>query len=246
MLKVEKMDSKLKMSDIMRYRSEQLCASLGIPNCHPATKGDLTENQWIDFLKGFLPNRYDVSRGFVFDSRGGVSDQIDIIVFDPFHSPLIYDASNGEKYVTAESVYAVFEVKQSADKGNLEYAQEKVETVKNLHRTSRRMISSGNPMKARDLPKIIGGLLTTDSISPETVKAHMQNCSHVDILCAAKSGTFHQRKDRVENSSPEEALFSFFYLLLDELFKLGTVGAIDIRDYADGALKTFTLERGVL
>lgn len=240
------MDDKLKMDEIMEYKSEQLCAALGIPNCHPVTKGDLSEAQWIHFLKGFLPNRYDVAKGYVFDSLGEISDQIDVIVFDPFHSPLIYDAPNGEKYVTAESVYAVFEVKQTADKGHLEYAQEKIGSVKKLHRTSRGMIASGKQMDARSLPRIIGGLLATDSVSSETLKSHMLTYENIDIVCAAKAGTFHKRSNNVVGSDKCEALFSFFYLLLDELFKLGTVGAIDIRDYADNTLKSFSLERGDL
>lgn len=238
------MGIRLKMSDIMGYKSEQLYAALGIPNCHPVTKGDLTENQWIQFLKGFLPNRYEVSKGFVFDSEGEISEQIDVIIFDPFHSPLIYDAPNGEKYVTAESVYAVFEVKQKADKHNLDYTQKKIESVKRLHRSSRDMISSGERKPARTLPKIIGGLLTTNSISPKTLKSYIPNYNNIDIVCAAKSATFHKRENSVVCSSSDEAIFSFFYLLLDELFKLGTVGAIDIRDYSDSTLKSFTLERG--
>lgn len=238
------MESKLTMSDIMRYKSEQLCAALGIPNCHPVTKGDLTENQWIQFLKGFLPNRYDVSKGFVFDSEGEISEQIDVIIFDPFHSPLIYDASNGEKYVTAESVYAVFEVKQTANKSYLEYAQEKIDSVKKLRRSSRDMISSGRRTGARTPPKIIGGLLATGSINSQTLKSYMLNYSNIDIVCAAESATLHKRKSGVICSNKDEAIFSFFYLLLDELFKLGTVGAIDIRDYADSALESFSLERG--
>lgn len=238
------MANKLKMSDIMSYKSEQLCTALGVPNCHPVAKGDLTENQWAQFLKGFLPNRYDVAKGFVFDSRGDVSDQIDIVIFDPFHSPLIYDAPTGEKYVTAESVYAVFEVKQTADKRHLEYAQKKIDSVKSLHRTSRSMIASGRQLKARELPDIIGGLLTTDSVSQKRLKKLIPDYTDIDIVCAAKMGTFHKRDGCVYESSKDEALFSFFFLLLDELFKLGTVGAIDIRDYADSTLKSFSLERG--
>lgn len=238
------MENKLNMNEIMGYRSGQLCTALGLPNCHPVTKGDLTENQWIQFLKGFLPNRYDVSKGYVFDSRNGVSDQIDIIIFDPFHSPLIYDAPNGEKYVTAESVYAVFEVKQTANKAYLEYTQKKIDSVKRLHRTSRGMIASGKQQDARKPPNIIGGLLATDSVKQERLQQLVPNYADVDIVCAATKGTFHKRDNHVICSSEDEALFVFFFLLLDELFKLGTVGAIDIRDYADSTLSSFKLERG--
>lgn len=154
----------MKLNEILDYRTGQLCTALGIPDCHPVSKGDLSEVQWISFLKGFLPERYAVAKGFVFDSEGDVSDQIDIVIYDSLYSPLIFGAPNGEMYITAESVYAVFEVKQKLDKRNLEYARKKIESVKNRVRTSRNTISSGMNISAREPTNIIGGLLTNDSI----------------------------------------------------------------------------------
>jgi hypothetical protein len=45
-------------------------------------------------------------------------------------------------YIPAESVYAVFEVKQDV-KGNIDYAAQKVESVRRLKRTSIEMVASG-------------------------------------------------------------------------------------------------------
>lgn len=231
------------MDTILRHKSEELHTALGLKLGHPVSQGDLSEGEWRNFLKKFLPNRYDVSKGFVFDSAGGVSQQIDLIVFDPFHSPLIHETDNGEKYVTAESVYAIFEVKQKADKSTVKYADEKIQSVVNLKRTSRPMISSGKLVPARSITHIIGGLLTTDSVSQRILKKHLGDATHVDIICSASGGTLHKSGSGISASSAEEALFAFFYLLLDELYKLGTVGAIDIRDYADRSLTSFALKR---
>lgn len=228
---------------ILRQKSEELNTALGLKLGHPVSRGDLSEGKWIAFLKSFLPNRYEVSKGFVFDSAGGVSEQIDLIVFDPLHSPLIHETENGEKYVMAESVYAVFEVKQKASKANVDYADKKIKSVRGLKRTSRPMISSGKTVPARPLTHIIGGLLTTDSINQVDLKRHLSASDNVEIICSALGGTLYKNCSGISASSSEEALFSFFYLLLDELFKLGTVGAIDIREYADRSLKSFKLQR---
>lgn len=184
-----------------------------------------------------------MSKGFVFDSLGGISEQIDVIIYDRHHSPLILVTPNGEHYVTAESVYAVFEVKSRANKKNIQYAQGKIESVRRLQRTSRPMISSGRQMPARDLTHIIGGLLTKDSVSKNKIKEYLGSNDGVDMVCAANSVTAFRRGQRdVEASEAQEALPAFFYLLLDELHKLGTVAAIDIREYAGLALKSFRLE----
>ena len=106
------------------------------------------------------------------------------------------------------------------------------------------MIASGVEVQARSLTSIIGGLLTDElGCRLETIKKHMAASRNLSIICAAEGGTFHRIKDEVQASSEEEAVFSFFYLFLDELFKLGTVAAIDIRDYADLSLQSFEIAR---
>ena len=106
------------------------------------------------------------------------------------------------------------------------------------------MVSSGKIVPPRELTKIIGGLLTADSIKPQSLKQHLHTSSYIDIVCAATKGTFLKGENGITCSSEEEAIFSFFYILLDELHKQGTVAAVDIRDYADRSLSSFKLERG--
>jgi hypothetical protein len=229
---------------LFEQKALELQGALGLKLGHPTSQGDLSEGRWIHFLKSFLPRKYAATKGFVFDSTGAMSEQIDVIVYDPLHSPLIYETDNGERYVTAESVYAVFEVKQKADKQNIAYADEKVQSVIALKRTSRAMVASGRPCPARELTHIIGGLLCTESVGVNTLARHIAKTKSIDIVCSATSGTFVKRDDGVESSNAEEAITYFFYVMLDELHKVGTVPAIDIRDYADLALSSARLERG--
>ncbi|EPZ4348045.1 TPA: CBASS effector endonuclease NucC, partial [Stenotrophomonas maltophilia] len=73
---------------------------------HPGTKGDASENVWIDMLDTYLPKRYQAAKAHVVDSLGNFSQQIDVVVFDRQYSPFIFTYEN-ETIIPAESVYAV-------------------------------------------------------------------------------------------------------------------------------------------
>lgn len=237
------LNTDLTITDILENKSEQIRLSLKLDLPHPTSQGDHRENTWISFLESFLPSRYAVTKGFVFDSHGGISDQIDVIIYDRHHSPLILESDNGERHVTAESVYAIFEVRSAADETSIRYAQDKINSVRNLHRTSRAMVASGKLVEPREPIDIIGGLLTIESNSEENIRKHLETYDGINVVCAANTMTaFRRATGEVEVSNEQEALPAFFYLLLDELHKLGTVAAIDIRKYAERALKSFRLE----
>ena len=102
---------------------------------HPGSKGDASENVWIEMLNQYLPTRYQTAKAHVVDSLGQFSQQIDVVVFDRQYSPFIF-TYEGQTIIPAESVYAVFEAKQTADAGLVSYAQDKGASVGSLHRTS--------------------------------------------------------------------------------------------------------------
>src|SRR3989304_2212833 len=102
---------------------------------HPGSKGDASENVWISLLDTYLPKRYQAAKAHVVDSQGNFSQQIDVVIFDRQYSPFIF-TYEGEIIVPAESVYAVFEAKQTANAELVAYAQQKVASVRQLQRTS--------------------------------------------------------------------------------------------------------------
>ena len=53
---------------MLKTKSDQLRASLGLQLGHPVSQGDLGEGEWLAFLNDFLPKRYAASKGFVLDS----------------------------------------------------------------------------------------------------------------------------------------------------------------------------------
>ena len=223
---------------------------------HCGVMGDATEVSWIDFLRTYLPDKYNIDKAIVIDSEGNTSKQIDIVIYDAVFTPFIFN-QNGSKYVPAEGVYAVFEVKQDAE-GYIETAGDKVRSVRELKRTTTAMVNGGKPNPARNLTKIIGGLLTSScSYQPDTFKQHVKNLSGLEGLdcgCCLDSFAFRGKyggeqailgKDQasvrhyynnrtctdVVLSCKENSLFTFFLQLNYYLKEIGTVPAIDVNAY---------------
>lgn len=172
---------------------------------HPGSKGDALENAWIEWLRKYLPNRYSVDKAIVIDHKGNTSHQIDIVIYDNWYTPFIF-SQNGFHYIPAEGVYAVFEVKPDLNgsvknektgknQTYIEYAGDKIESVRKLKRTSTSMINSGIPSKPRALTKIIGGILTsTNTIKKNsTIEKHLKSLTglkSIDFGCIADYGSF--------------------------------------------------------
>ena len=230
------------INKLLENKQQALIAKLKADLTHPTSKGDNSELAWINFFRSFLPSKYKIDKGFIFDSKGNISEQIDIIIYDALYTPLLFETEAGEKFITSESVYAVFEIKQEVNKKHIEYAHKKIMSVQNLYRSSRSMIVAGNTVKARNLTKIIGGILSSDSISFNSIKSYLSYYPSIDLGCAINHYSFVCIKDKngnfldVKKSNEDEVILSFFFILLDELFKIGTVPAVDIRSYANSSL----------
>ena len=197
----------IELSDLFKGLQKEMKYNLDLYSfiSHPGSKGDATEKSWIDFLRTYLPDRYKVDKAIVIDAEGAVSKQIDVVIYDGMYTPFIFN-HKGFKYVPAESVYAVFEVKQDI-KGNIKYA---AESVRKLKRTSIGMVSSGIVMRPRSLTKIIGGILTTENsyIDKKTpVKKQLSNLTGyetIDMGCCCDLYSFYVDYDEKNDLSKSE------------------------------------------
>ncbi len=208
---------------------------------HPVAKGDATEENWLKMLKAHLPKRYEASKAIVIDSNGAMSEQIDIVVYDWQYTPILYNADN-QRYIPAESVYAVFEVKPSINRKYVIYAGEKVESVRKLHRTSAEITHAGGKYEPRPPFPILGGILAYESewkpgfgIPFTNVLGELTTHQRLELGCAITEGAFEidylEDKVSLTSSEPSLALVTFFFRLLARLQGLGTVSAIDYREY---------------
>jgi uncharacterized protein DUF6602 len=209
---------------------------------HSGTKGDAAEIEWRAMLNQYLPRRYSADTAFVLDCEGNLSEQIDIVIYDRQYSPFLFN-QNEAKYLPAESVYAVFEVKQGLSAANIKYAGEKAATVRKLRRTSAPIRHAGGKFEPITPPRILAGILVLDSEwNPplgEPFDAALRGkppTERLDLGCALDCGGFEvetteTNEIRIQTSGPETALIFFFFRLLSRLQASGTVAAIDLNEY---------------
>jgi hypothetical protein len=207
---------------------------------HSVTKGDTSEKIWLDFLQRYLPQRYQVEKAFVVDSMGNFSEQIDVVIFDRQYSPFIFNFE-GSKFVPAESIYAVFEAKQTINLENVLYAHEKIKSVRCLHRTSLRIPHAGGYYEPKPSIKIIGGILTLESDWKPGLGEALENAlikdselGRLNLGCVASHGYFvldeaKMNYNLVNSNKPAPA---FLFKLISELQASGTVPMIDVLAYS--------------
>ena len=233
------------LHDLLLQKQEELKAELkaGKLTNHPGAKGDVAELDWVNALNDFLPARYQVAKAFVIDSKGNCSEEIDLVIYDRHFCPLLFKAG-GRSFIAAESVYAVFEVKQSLNREHVIYAMKKAASVRALHRTSGLITDFSGKQGQKKLFPILAGIVTTRCDWTlglgEPLKAALAENSQdgrLDIGCALDTAGFEVS---YEGETPElavsqdDASLVFFCLrLLARLQSLGTVAAIDFDAYSE-------------
>lgn len=210
---------------------------------HAPTIGDGSEEGWRVMLEEFLPRRYAVSQAFVVDSCGNSSLQLDAVVHDRHFTPLFWEI-DGARFLPAESVYAVFEIKPELNLGYLREAGEKVASVRKLHRTSQRIVHAGGEvMTPKPPPWILGGLLARRSgWNPpfgQSLKDGLDGLAdtqRLDLGCGLADGAFEvpagaTSANEMTTVDSTVGLAFFALRLLARLQRIGTVPALDIDAY---------------
>ena len=145
--------------------------------------------------------------------------------------------------VAVEAVYAVFEVKQEANKRFMDYAGRKIASVRCLHRTSITIPHAGGVFAPKKPIHILGGLLTTRSgwvdldgkVAVESIM-RLTGDFRIDIGCALGARSFnnpYSDSSKLEYSDSNTALLFFLFKLFSRLQGLGTVAAMDIGEYVN-------------
>jgi hypothetical protein len=213
---------------------------------HPGTKGDASEEVWLKMLNTYLPKRYRADKAFVVDSKGVFSEQIDVVVYDRQYSPFIFQYE-GQTIVPAESVYAVFEAKQTIHADHVSYARKKVASARKLHRTSLPIPYAKGTYPPKPLIPILGGILTFESdwtpCCGDALWKALGDGSveedRLDLGCVAAHGHFvwERALGKYEFTKEGKPATAFLFKLISILQFSGTVPMIDVNAYAEWLTK---------
>lgn len=98
---------------------------------HTGEYGMYRESVVRDFLKFIVPQRLDISTGFLMSGMDDVSTQCDIVIFDSTITPL-FQGGDKHRFFPIESVYCIGEVKSNLSRANFIEAINKLARVKAL------------------------------------------------------------------------------------------------------------------
>ena len=228
---------------------------------HPGELGTGREEIIRRFLRSYIPARFDVSTGFVFDFKGNVSKQLDVIIANALLCPR-FETAGGNRFYPCESVVAVGQVKSSLTSDNaLQSALDNLESVKKLDRSANGRAfdaDRGEPIDYvnNHLHQIFTFLLISGkAIKDSTMQTAIMNrvlatAPHVwtNIVLALDQYliTFHcdrgvcpnpmdARGVALQQASPDDELLMRFYLLLGQAIEVTRVCSLPYWEYLSAA-----------
>lgn len=159
--------------------------------------------------------------------------------YDMQYTPTLLDQEK-HRYVPAEAVYAVFEVKPTINKEYLIYAGDKAESVRTLERTSVPITFVAGKYEPKELFPITAGIIATkidwtDGFAGGTFQknhAELTGPKTIDCGLAVSGDSFDIYDGKTVIGPSTNALSFFIFRLLQKLQSLGTVPAIDWNKYA--------------
>lgn len=228
---------------------------------HPGELGVGREEILRRFLRAYLPSRFEVSTGFVFDSKGGVSKQLDIIIANTLVCPR-FETAGGNRFYPCESVVAVGQIKSSlTSDAELKYALANLESVKELDRSAgeraydvergERIDHVNNHLHQIFTFLLICGRALKDETMHESIMHHvLDTAPHVWtnivfaldqylVTFACDDGVcpnpLHARGVALQRASDSDELLMRFYLYLGQAIEVTRVSGLQLWSYLSAA-----------
>lgn len=224
---------------------------------HSQQKGEAREEALRELLGTYLPERCGVSTGFVIDSNGYESNQIDIIVYDRMHTP-VFQIADSKQFFPCETVIAVGEVKSKIDSQELEDAIEKITSVKTLSRFGAPIITGpGRNLQGEELSahnyrdQIFGFIFTADSLTKENLVSEYYNqiaeiqerlwpnyyCDYNNFNIGYSTGEYYSYDPNDAKgfyvADDSNILFALFFTMLVQFINEAHIARPDLAKYYD-------------
>jgi hypothetical protein len=238
----------------MKLEWEQVKDSLD----HSGNKGTALETIVIEYLRPYLPRNLGMISGEIAGSNGISTKQMDIIIYDEFKAPRLFDKGN-IRVIPIECVYAVIEVKANINSQDVvDEIFENMSSVKNLEKTGFHD-TKGNIIHTVDLYgkdwsiwPVHYFVFAIDSMKLETLankiheKHESNNCEvskRIDCVCVLEKGVIMNRLESSKYSAlptPNSVLtwhesenpFLFFYYLISRFVNQAWIPNFDFIKFA--------------
>lgn len=197
----------MKLNSVFKKISQQLDVEFGELSkeiSHPADSGEARENALRNLLKNYLPKRIAIDTGYIIDTQGNTSKQMDVVIYDSTIAT-IFDVS-GIKYFPCEIVIAVGQVKSDIkSRERLSAALLNIESVKKLDRSNHgeNEIVTGPGISLKGLKfdpstehrdQILGFIFTRTSMARQAILEELQEYNGkldrqlwLNVFCAYKN-----------------------------------------------------------
>jgi hypothetical protein len=225
---------------------------------HPGELGTDREEVIRAFLRSYLPKRFEVSTGFVFDSNGGLSGQMDIIIADTLVCPR-FETAGGKRIYPCECVVAVGQVRSSlTTKAKLQEALGNLRSAKALDRSAQGRAIDHHHHEVIDHIQnhlhqifaflfITGRALSAETIRTELLEHHVSRYEpHLwtNVIVALNQfiitfccddgvcpNPMHARGVAVKDHSNREDILMRFYVLLGRAIEVTRVSSLPYWEY---------------
>jgi len=213
------------------------------------------------FLQNYLPKRFEVSTGFLFDSTGRVSDQLDVIIANTLAAPR-FETAGGKRFFPCEAVVAVGQIKSAAtSRSEFRKAFGNLESAKALDRSAGGTacdIRSGELLNPSEDHKdqiftflLITGKALAQRSAQELILEHvLETAAHVGtnvvialdkylITFCCDGGVCPNPLDaRGVAAQPDDGILLMrFYLLLGRAIEVTRVSSVPYWEYLQSATK---------
>jgi hypothetical protein len=179
--------------DLFNIREDYLISNYKLTSSHAPTDGKYRE-YLVESILDFIPKHYSTCNGFVFDSEGTISKEIDIIIFDAINVPRFFTKTYN--MIPIESVVAIVQVKSKLTKTELNNACENLDSINEMVQIKGGEIKSANGTTPIVEKRNIGPLKILVAGNRNTV-INNECASTIDIIfCSGKkkSGILRIRK----------------------------------------------------
>ncbi len=183
-----KIDNIIQLSEVVR----------SVP--HDPTVGALREQYLSEFLRGIIPDTVSITSGFIVDSFGRISPQLDLIVTKKGLLPLVA-MKDGLSVVPVESAILVAEIKSNLTTKNLEQVKHQNNEISRLVPTLQEMDRHVHFI----IPTIIMSYDT--EIATKTTREWMDQNANTQAFCILKKYTYFRTDSGVrffENGQKEK------------------------------------------